>query len=189
MELQSQCKIYPINILSIIDADYILSNYPPDQETMPDLSLPEHPRLINSQAARMLCKDARGPVSGEVTTTLAFKARKGDYIFFRGMSNTANSDDAIIIYNVQEEDHHHIFGVFSADETSLEHAAEPSPETFNGMPAIHKPANFQSVCAKIRKHGTSTLLIQFGLYSLEDGERQNLYGYFEWKAKITVEAV
>ncbi|HEY1200942.1 MAG TPA: AidA/PixA family protein [Niastella sp.] len=188
MEQKSSCKIYPINILSIIDTDYILSNYPSDQEMMPDQELPEHPILVDSEAVHMICRDSRGPVNGEGTTNLSFQARKGDYIFFRGTSTSANSDSAIIIYNIQEEDHHHIFGPFNGENTSLALAAEPSSETFNGVPAIHRHADFHAFQSKIKKHGATTLAIQFGLYTLEDdGETQSLYGYFEWRAKIDVD--
>jgi nematocidal protein AidA len=180
MDLMTNCKIYPINILSVIDTDYILNNYPPTQD-------PDNPVTVDSQAAHMICTNARGTVSGEGSTDLVFKARKGDYVFIRGMSMTANSDAAVIIYNVQEEDQHNIFSAFSVDETSVEDAAEPNPEYVNGIPAAYRTADFSALRAKVKKHGTATLTIQFGVYTLEQGEAQALYGYFEWTAKIKVE--
>lgn len=184
MELMTKCKINPINILAVIDTAYILSNYQPDQAQDPD-----NPLLINDQAAHMICTNARGTVGGEGSTNLAFQARKGDYVFFRGLSMTANAEDATIIYNVLEEDHHHIFGAFSGDEESIQAAAEPDPEYTNGIPATSRPADFLSIRSKVKKAGTATLHIQFGLYMLDhDQETQSLYGYFQWKAKIKIEA-
>ncbi|HEY0612264.1 MAG TPA: inclusion body family protein [Chitinophaga sp.] len=180
MDLLTNCKIYPINILSVIDTDYILQNYPAGQD-------PDNPVQVDSQAARMICANARGAVSGEGSTDLAFKARKGDYVFFRGMSMSANSDAAIIIYNVQEEDHHNIFSAFSVDEASVEEAAEPNPEYVNGIPAAYRTADFSAIRSKVKRHGTATLTVQFGLYVLEQGQTQALYGYFQWNAKIKVE--
>lgn len=180
MDLLTNCKIYPINILSVIDTDYILQNYPAGQD-------PDNPVQVDSQAARMICANARGAVSGEGSTDLAFKARKGDYVFFRGMSMSANSDAAIIIYNVQEEDHHNIFSAFSVDEASVEEAAEPNPEYVNGIPAAYRTADFSAIRSKVKRHGTATLTVQFGLYVLEQGQTQALYGYFQWNAKIKIE--
>jgi len=183
MDLMTNCKIYPINILSVIDTDYILQNYLPDQAQDPS-----NPVMIDNQAVNMICTNARGgTVSGEGTASLAFHAKKGDYVFFRGMSMTANSDAAIIIYNVLEDDQHHIFSTFSIDETSVEDAAEPNPEYVNGIPAAYRTADFSAIRSKVKKHGTATLSVQFGLYVLEQGEIQTLYGYFQWTAKIKIE--
>lgn len=182
MDQMTNCKIYPINILSVVDTDYILNNYPPDQGQDPD-----NPILIGDQAMNMICTNARGTVTGEGTTNLTFHAKKGDYVFIRGMSVTANSEDAIIIYNVQEEDQHNIFSAFSVDETSVEDAAEPDTEYVNGIPATYRTADFSALRAKVKKHGTATLSVQFGLYTLEQGETQTLYAYFQCNVKIKVE--
>lgn len=184
MELIKKCKINPINILALIDTAYILGNYQPDQAQDPG-----KPVLVNDQAVRMICANAHGAVNGEGTTDLALHAGKGDYVFFRSMSLTANAEDAVIIYNIREEDHHHIFGAFSADEESMQGAVEPDPEYTNGIPAITRPADFLSIRSKVKKQGTATLHVQFGLYMLDNAqEAQNLYGYFQWKAKVKIEA-
>ena len=170
-----------INILAVIDTDAITAIYDPNKHDK------KTPRKVDLDTEQLICSGSRGIVSGQGTKDLSFKARHGDYISFRGISTTNNANDAIIIYNIQWVEGDTIFKPFIADIESIPGTVEPNNHTPNGLPPLYEPMTFSSFDSKIRKQGTASLAIQFGLYKLDDtGENQQLYGYFEWDTTITI---
>lgn len=179
MELMtSGCKVIAVNILALIDTDYIINNYEPNDN-------PADPQLVAGGSQYLLCAGARGPISGQGTNSIAFKAGKGDHVAIRGLSSTNNADDAVIIYNVHRKKNSHVFRPFTFDEEELTGAVVPDPSASNGLPPLHTPVDFSSFDSKIKQEGTAHLTIQFGVYKA-DGSKQDLYGYFEWEVKVTV---
>ncbi|SFD88556.1 Inclusion body protein [Chitinophaga sp. CF118] len=171
-----------INILAVIDADYIVNHYEPNKNSKVD------PQLIDNTSERLICAGSRGIISGQGTSDLSFKAVSGDFISFRGLSTSNNSDDAVIIYNIHREKGDLVFKNFVPDMTTVSQAVIPDPQMPNGLPALYEPISFASFDSKIRKRGTESLSIQFGVYMLEsNGQKQSLYGYYEWNTKITVD--
>jgi hypothetical protein len=170
-----------INILAVIDTDAITAIYDSNKHDR------KTPQKVDLDTEQLICSGSRGIVNGQGTKDLSFKARHGDYISFRGISTTNNANDAIIIYNIQWVEGDTIFKPFTADMESISGAVEPNNNTPNGLPPVHEAMSFSSFDSRVRKHGTASLAIQFGLYQLDDnGEKQQLYGYFEWDTTITI---
>ena len=170
-----------VNILAVIDTAAITEVYESNKHDK------KHPQKVDLDTERMICSGSRGIVSGQATADLSFKARYGDHISIRGLSTSNNSDDAIIIYDVKWIEGDSIFKPFSCDVDAIEGAVAANPDTPNGLPPLYEELCFSTFSSKIRRHGTAILAIQFGLYQLDDAsENQQLYGYFEWDAKITI---
>jgi hypothetical protein len=170
-----------INILSVIDTDAITSTYNPDHHDK------KNPQKADLDTERMICSGSHGVISGQGTANLSFKAKRGDEISFRGISVSDNSGDSVIIYNIECVEGDNIFLPFTVDVKTITGAVVPNDNTPNGIPPLHEEMSFSSFNSKIIKHGTTTLAIQFGLYKLNDtGEKQQLYGYFEWDAILTI---
>jgi hypothetical protein len=170
-----------INILAVIDTDAITDVYESNKHDK------KHPQKVDLDTERMICSGSRGVVSGQGTADISFNARHGDLIYFRGMSTSNNSNNAIIIYNIEWVEGDSIFKPFTSEVKSIEGAVVPDADTQNGLPPLHEPMSFSTFESKVSKHGTAVLAIQFGLYQLDDnGEKQKLYGYFEWDTKITI---
>lgn len=170
-----------INILAVIDTDAITSMYASNKHDR------KTPQKIDLDTEQMICSGSRGIVGGQGTKDLSFQARHGDYISFRGLSVTNNSDDAIIIYNVLWAEGDIIFKPFIADIAVVPGAVVPNNVSANGLPAVYEEMSFSAFDTKVMRHGTAVIAIQFGLYTLDiTGEKQQLYGYFEWDATITI---
>jgi hypothetical protein len=170
-----------INILAVIDTDAITSVYESNKHDK------KTPQKIDLDTEQMICSGSRGIVSGQGTNDLSFQARHGDYISIRGLSTSNNAEDAIIIYNVLWVEGDTIFKPFTVDIDAISGAAVPDNSMPNGLPARHEEISFSTFDSKVIKHGTATITIQFGLYTLDShGEKQQLYGYFEWDANITI---
>ena len=93
MELMSSEK--QINVLIVIDTDYILDNYKNPSQN------PEQPTGMNHSSQYMICQDPRGIVSGQGTADLNFKANVGAQVSFTGTSVYANSDSAALVYGIK----------------------------------------------------------------------------------------
>jgi hypothetical protein len=174
-------KVAIINILTVIDPDAIIASYDSNNHDK------KNPQKVDLETERMICSGSRGIVGGQGTADLNFRAKHGDYIYFRGISTSDNSEDAIIIYNIKRVEGDSIFKPFTVDVESIEEAVVPNTHTPNGLPPLHEALSFSSLDSRIKQQGTAVIAIQFGLYQLDDhGEKQQLYGYFEWDARITI---
>jgi hypothetical protein len=174
-------RVATINILSVIDTDAIMANYEQNRFDR------HNPQKVDTDTERMICAGSRSIVSGQGTAQLSFKARHGDHICFRGLSNSDNSAAAVIIYNIEQAEEDSIFKQFTSEVKSIAGAVVPNAAMPNGLPPLHEELNFSSFDSRIKRHGTEVLCIQFALYQLgNNGEEQRLYGYYEWEATITI---
>jgi hypothetical protein len=170
-----------INVLIVIDTDYVKANYPnPSQD-------PNHPTGINHNSQFMICADPRGVISGQGTADLNFRANVGDYVSFRGISIYGNSDDAVIVYGINYWSGVNVFNTFTCNLVERTGAAVPDTTTLNGLPARHITVDFTSLDSKVAKAGTENFYVYFALYQLDSsGENQNLLGYYYWDPTVTV---
>lgn len=170
-----------INVLIVIDTDYVKTNYPnPSQD-------PAHPTGINHSSQFMICSDPRGVISGQGTADLNFRANVADYVSFRGISIYGNSDDAVIVYGINYWSGANVFNTFTCNLVERTGAAVPDTNTLNGLPAKHITVDFTSLDSKVSKAGTENFYVFFALYELDSsGENQNLFGYYYWDPTVTV---
>ncbi len=171
-----------INVLVIIDTEYVKANY------QPNLPLdPNNPKGINHSSQFMIVTGSRGVISGQGTADLNFKANVGDYVAFTGTSIYDNSDDAVIIYGINYWSGAHVFNTFVSNQINRQRAVMPNTSTNNGLPAVQASLNFNSLDSKVGSSGTENFYVYFALYTLaDDGQTQNLYGYYYWDPTITV---
>lgn len=169
-----------IDILIVIDTEYVKTNYPnPSQDS-------SNPTGINHSSQFMICT-ANSVVSGQGTADLNFKANAGDYVSFRGVSIYQNSDDAVIVYGIKHWSGAYVFNQFVSDVVTRTGAVVPNTTTQNGLPAGNTSVNFTSLDSKISGQGVENFYVYFALYTLaNDGETQNLYGYYYWDPAVTV---
>jgi nematocidal protein AidA len=182
MEILFQASAQNINILIVIDTEYVKKTHP--KQTNPNM---QQPAGIDHSGQFMLCTGSRGIISGQGTGDLNFRANPGDFVQFTGVSIYENSDDAVIVYNITKYGGTDVFNQFVPNVITRKNAVAPDPATENGLPAIHTQLNFNSFDSKVRNGGTENFNVAFALYTLDDdGETQSLYGYFYWDPTITV---
>jgi len=176
----SQASAVFINILNVIDTEYIKAHYSnPSQD-------PNNPTGIDHNSEFMICTGARSIISGQGGPVLNFGANPGDEVSFRGVSIYDNSDDAVIVYGIKPYGgSSNLFNTFVSDVVTLTGAIVPDTNQVNGIPAVLQTINFTSLDSKVKAKGTENFVVQFGLYTL-NGETQSLFGYFSWDPTITV---
>lgn len=170
-----------IDILIIIDTEYVKSRYPnPSRD-------PNNPTGIDHSSQFMIASGTRGIISGQGTADLNFRANPADNVAFRGISVYQNSDDAVIVYDIHYWSGNQVFNHFGLNVVRRNNAIMSDPSSPNGMPPIKAPLNFASLDSKVARSGTENFYVRFGLYTLsDDGETQQLFGYYYWDPTITV---
>lgn len=170
-----------INILVVIDTEYIKSMYPNPSKDM------SKPTGIAHDHQYMLCTGSRGIIGGQGTGDLNFKAIVGDYVKFAGVSIYQNSRDAVIIYDIKKYNGDDVFDGFVYKKLTRSRAVVPDVSKPNGLPPIQKELTFNTFNSGIGGGGTEYFNVAFGLYALDDdGQTQSLYGYFYWDPIVTV---
>ncbi|MFG6458320.1 inclusion body family protein [Roseateles sp. BYS96W] len=169
-----------INVLVVIDTDYVKTHYPNPSKD------PARPTGIDHHSQYMICTDPRGGIDKQGTADLVFSALPGDYVSYTGVSIYNNSDDAVIVYGINYWKGDNVFNQFVPNLVVRNGAAQPDPTTKNGLPAKPMQQSFSSFDSKVMKAGTEYFYVNFALYTLADGENQQLYGYFYWDPSIQV---
>lgn len=170
-----------INVMIVIDTDYVKANYPNPSHD------PNQPTAIVHDSQFMISTNQRVIISEQGTTALHLEAKWGDTVSFQGISIYGNSEDAVILYGIKHWSGNHVLGHFLPVLVKRQNAAVPDVNTKNGLPAKSAEGNFIRLGAKVAKSGTGNFHISFALYTLaDDGETQKLLGYYCWDPAITV---
>ncbi|PAM94339.1 DNA-directed RNA polymerase subunit beta [Flavobacterium sp. IR1] len=176
----SQASSADIDILVVIDTEYIKKNFPKNTDPTKALG-------INHSSQYMICYSPRGIVSGQGTADLSFKANVGDRVYFRATSIQQNSDDAVILYGIKYWAGAKVFNAFVTDITTRNRAVQPNPDQPNGIPPVLTQQNFTSYNASIARGGTENFYVYIAVYTLTaDGQGQELYGYYYWDPQVVV---
>jgi len=181
MEAEFNSSAQEINVLVVIDTDYVRSHYPnPSQD-------PNNPTGIDHNSQHMIVSNANA-ISGQGTADLNFSARAGDNVSFRSTSIYQNSDDAVIIYNIKYWSGDQVFNSFVYNAVTRQQAVVPNYDSQNGLPANFASITFSSFDSKVRNTGTENFYVQFALYTIDpnNSNKQVLYGYYYWDPTITV---
>ncbi|WP_081103797.1 AidA/PixA family protein [Burkholderia anthina] len=105
------------------------------------------------------------------------------------LHDTTAPDGAIPVYADKAMDLRPGIGLTHRGYT-LARAAEPNPETKDGLDAIHVPRSFSLFDTRVIGNGTESFWIRFALYTLApDGETQKFHSYYEWDPTITTLAL
>ncbi|EIL95974.1 hypothetical protein UU5_08635 [Rhodanobacter sp. 115] len=181
MKIMLESSAQQINVLVVIDTEYVKTNYPNPSKD------PSHPTGINHNSQFMICTGSRGIVSGQGSADLNFRANPGDLVAFTGVSIYDNSDDAVIVYGIQYWKGDQVFNQFVPNLVTRNGAVMPDANSENGLPALQTKIDFSSFDSKVRNGGTENFYVVFALYTLSDnGENQEVFGYYYWDPTITV---
>ncbi|RBL92434.1 inclusion body family protein [Chitinophaga flava] len=169
-----------ISVLTIVDVEQIKSLNPnPSQD-------PKKPQPIHyNQGITMRCPyDHYMGESGPGNIT--FKANLHDSVSFRATTISGNSENAVIVYQIQPNGSINVFNQFTSNSITMTGAVVPSLP--NAVPAAAVAQTFYSYDSKIKNKGTESFTIYLALYELDEiGENQVLYGYFYWDPTIEVQ--
>jgi hypothetical protein len=178
METQQNALNKEIDILAVIDTTYVKINYPLQSKD------PENPIEVDKKCLYIIVPSINQIAGPDVS----FKARLWNHILFRGISISQNSDDAVIIYNINYGSGKRIFHNFIYEGITREHAVIPDPSSSNGLPADTATITFSSLDTKVKGRGTGNIDIYFALYTIdpEDSNNQILHSYYSCSSAITI---
>lgn len=171
-----------VNVMTVIDTDYIKDNYGPNTSK-------DAPTGIKHVSQKMSCS-YKNLIDNSDPGSIVFSANVGDTVSFWATTLSNNSDDAVLLYDVQLSGGKNVFNpTFEINEEIISGAVIPdiNSSTHDGQPAIPQQLNFYSYDAKVKNQGTEDFQIYFALYTLDEiRENQTLYGYFVWDPRIEV---
>ncbi|WP_175959228.1 inclusion body family protein [Burkholderia pyrrocinia] len=192
-EIDLKASSQAIDILVVIDTEYVKNYWNKSTPARTPSQKWQEPTGLDHINKFMICTGSRGIISGQGTGDLHFRANVKDSVRFNGTSVYGNADDAVIVYQIKPilipGVSINVFNKFIVNDYTLTGAAQPNSksEWDNGLPALHVPEDFQTFEATVAQSGTEFFGLSFALYTLaDDGQRQDLYGYFWWDPHITV---
>lgn len=160
-----------INMIVVLDVDRLMRDYPnPSQDQ-------NHPTGIVHNYAYMVVSNNK-EISGEGTGDLNFSAGVGDRVRVHGISEYANFEKSILIYNMDRFQGDQVFGEFTST-TYTKKTAKPSGP--NVLPAEISNLDFWFFESNVKKTGTEGYYVKFAVYI-----DTVLKGYFYWDPTITV---
>lgn len=168
-----------INVLVVFNAESIQKKHlkPSLDKTMP--------LAIIKDEQYAFCTGPYKIISGQGTAKIRIVAAPTCIIRFWATSVCQKSNDSVLIYQIINLNHKN--NPFIPDNIVLNQAIQPDPNSnsFDGLPAIKVKESFISWYSPINGKGSNKYRICFALYQLDDdGETQNLYGYFYWDFKL-----
>ncbi|MGN6082384.1 inclusion body family protein [Trinickia sp.] len=174
-----------INILVVVDTHHLETAYlNPSKD-------PANPTTIAHDDLYMICA-ATHLVDKQATADLIVKATEGDTVSFRGMSISANSDDAVIAYRIQHWDppgktSDYVFDNFQTSAVTVPGAVRHVPSA-GALAVTHSPSTFVSLASKVSHVGTEYFYLHIAVFRLDSHrEKQTLYGCYSWDPGIVVQ--
>jgi nematocidal protein AidA len=171
-----------INVLVVIDTDYIVGHYP-----NPSTS-PKKPTVVDRDGLYMIFASPRGAGGGQGTSGLDFRAEAGDVASFTGTSISANSDAAVILYDIKLRKGEQVLNPRGRlQKITRQDAVMPDPTKPDGLPPTHQSISYTSYQTEVQQAGKAHFSVYIAVYVLAgDGQTQKLYGYFCWHPSATV---
>jgi len=151
---------------------------------------PNNPTLLGPDAVFTICDARPANLAPASTAQLVIASRLHDRVSVCGCSAQRNADDAAIVYRVHHGIQNHVLSRPEMKFTHLSHAAMPDPTTHNGLPAITAPVSFSRHDMHVLGAGIEDVEMDLALYRTnENGDAQDLYGYFRVKVTIIVTVI
>ncbi|WP_428231417.1 AidA/PixA family protein [Flavobacterium sp.] len=172
-----------IDVLIVINAEYIKKNYPRNTD-------PNNAQKIDHNNHYLISHNPREIVLGQGTADLGIKAKLGDIFYLRTTTIHQNNDDfAVIVYKIEHGNGNTIFTPFQWD-FSYTNAVQFNIDTYRPLPPLFKRQYFANYNAKIKSEGTENVFIYLALYVLSNnGESHELYGYYYWDPQFKVDFI
>jgi len=124
-------------------------------------------------------------VEGNATANVRFWTKLGTIVRFRGTTDSANGEDAIVVYKVHHLSGQHVFGTFIGRRQLLPEAAMPGRP--DPIPALYREIYVHHYETNIEDRGTEQFDVFFAVYALNStNSKQELKGYCRWDPYVTV---
>jgi hypothetical protein len=171
-----------VNVLVVIDTNYIIGNYPNPSTN------PKKPTAVDRNGLYMIGASPQGVGGGQGTAGLEFRANAGDVASFTGISISANSDAAVILYGMTFWKDEQVLKPRGRLQKVTRHGAVmPDPIKPDGLPPTQQSISYTSYQVEIQQAGEAHFSVYIAVYVLAgDGQTQELYGYFCWHPSVTV---
>ncbi|WP_185716566.1 inclusion body family protein [Burkholderia anthina] len=185
-----EASIQEITLLSVINAEKVIEEA--NGKVSSDKSRPVQ---VGHNHQYLLCDDPYRPSENQGAWNIKFYAKKFDSVNFTGTTIHTNSRYAVIVYDLVHQSGDNVLDLrpgigLTHRGYTLARAAEPNPETKDGLDAIHVPSSFSLFDTRVIGNGTESFWIRFALYTLApDGETQKFHSYYEWDPTITTLAL
>lgn len=182
----AQVGFQTVNIIIVADTGKLFSHY---QNDMPSRDHQNPTRLGSNEAdyfAFMVTTKDR-VIAGQATANLTLRAKAGEPIRFIGMSESANMDDAIVVYNITRFRGDDITSkaVFNVMRKGSVQPIEDS-DTFPVVD-LNVDHDFWPTESSIKRRGTAVYKVRFGMYHRRNqGDEQKLFGFYEFLATLNV---
>lgn len=172
-----------IDVLFVINAEYIKKNYPRNTD-------PNKAQKVDHNSNHLIVYNPREIVSMQGTADVSLKTKIADDFYFRATTIQQNSEESkVLMYKVEHGGGNIIFTPFGQYFTKIK-AAHPNPGSYNYLPPVFKEEYSACYCNKIRYEGTEDVFVYFALYILNDRfDSHELYGYYYWDPQFTVEFI
>lgn len=165
-----------IYVQIVIDTDRLLQSIS-KRETSLGSTHRDNPTKIKHNFEYMVVSD-NVAVSGQGGADLKFKASVGDTVRFFGSSSSANFDDAILVYGIEE---------FGGTNTVLTNLTSIPFEREGVTPSGTSTLKFWFFEGTVVKSGTEKYQVKFALHTrTENGSFDPVVRYYEWDPTIIV---
>ncbi|GLY59366.1 AidA/PixA family protein [Pectobacterium carotovorum] len=142
------------------------------------------PQLIDNKFAYMVTTNDLA-IMGSGTGELSIVANIDDIIRWSSMSESANIDSSVIIYNISKNTGPNIF---SNPEFYKRKRSAAEPGSLIPIPVSFVEQNNWYMQSTLLATGTQSYNIQFALYNRPNGQEQKIYSYFEIAASVSVKS-
>ncbi|WP_337967439.1 AidA/PixA family protein [uncultured Flavobacterium sp.] len=172
-----------IDVLFVINAEYIKKNYPRNTD-------PNKAQKVDHNSNHLIVYNPREIVSVQGTADLSLKTKIADDFCFRATTIQQNCEESkVLMYKVEHGGGDIIFTPFGQYYSKIK-AAHPNTDSNNYLPPVFKEENSGYYGNKIRYEGTEDVFVYFALYILNDRfDSHELYGYYYWDPKFTIEFI
>lgn len=156
-----------IDVLFVINAEYIKKNYPRNTD-------PGKAQKVDHNSNHLIVYNPREIISVQGTANLSLKTKIGDDFHFRATTIQQNSEESkVLMYKVEHGGGNTIFTPFGQYLTKIK-VAHPDPDSYNYMPPVFREDGF----------------VYFALYIPNvNFTSHELYGYYYWDPQFTHEFI
>lgn len=158
----------------IIETSLLLKEY-----SKPSLD-PDNPTPISDKYICVVKAHDSSEITGLEKNEISFKKESVEGICFYVVSESANFDNPVILYNLKDYDDNNILEEFSMSCSEIETII---PERFNPLETARVNKMFFNIKSKILNSGKGAYGIHFGIFNYDS----TALGYFEFCISLSID--
>lgn len=182
--VNAQASIDTVEVIIIADTGKLSSHY---QNHVPSRNYLNPTRLHDADGFAFMVTTRDRAIAGQATANLTLKAKVGEPVRFTGLSESANMNYAIVVYNITKctgEDitSKAVFNVMKKESVQPLEEGDTFPVVDYSVDHTFWPTE-----SSIKRKGTAIYRVRFGMYDRGvNNEEQRLFGYYEFLATLNV---